>query len=82
MLLSAILAVEPNVSPIYKGAFTIPAIVMESTMVCKMLRAMVIRSLDVDLNGALAPTEASGLGLDTSLELDLWTTNIEPDQAR
>ncbi|KZP10683.1 hypothetical protein FIBSPDRAFT_1051179 [Athelia psychrophila] len=77
MLLAAILAVEPTVSPIYQAVFTIPAIAIESNMVCRMFRAMIIRSLDVDLNGPLAPAEVSGFELDTALELDIRTRDVE-----
>lgn len=80
MLLSAIVAVTPNVSPIYQAAFTIPAIVMESTMVCKMLRVMCIRSLDADLNASLPQAEWAGFELDTSFELYTRTTDDERDR--
>ncbi|KZP10665.1 hypothetical protein FIBSPDRAFT_1051167 [Athelia psychrophila] len=76
MLLAAIVAVKPNISPIFQAASTIPAIAMESTMVCQMLRAMIIRSMEADLNGWLAPAEVSDFELDTSLG---WTMDVEFD---
>ncbi|KZP05395.1 hypothetical protein FIBSPDRAFT_1054096 [Athelia psychrophila] len=77
MLLAAILAVEPNVSSIYQLAFMIPAIAIESNMVCRMFRVMIIRSLDVDLKGSLAPAEVSGHELDLSFELGTRTMHVE-----
>ncbi|KZP05394.1 hypothetical protein FIBSPDRAFT_872378, partial [Athelia psychrophila] len=78
MLLAAILAVKPNVSPIFQAASTIPAIVMESTMVCQMLRTTIIRSMDADLNGWLAPAEIADFELDTSLDGRRMSSSIRP----
>ncbi|KZP10687.1 hypothetical protein FIBSPDRAFT_937909 [Athelia psychrophila] len=78
MLLSAVMAVSSQVSPVYQSAFTVPTIVIESNMVCKMFRSMIMRSLDP--NGSLAPAEMSGFELDTSLELNIRATDGELGQ--
>ncbi|KZP15548.1 hypothetical protein FIBSPDRAFT_1048057 [Athelia psychrophila] len=85
MLLAAIMAVLPQASPVYQAAFTIPPFAMESNMVCKMFRAMIIRSLDIDPNGALSLAEActnamSSFEHATTLELDTRVMNVDLEQ--
>lgn len=82
MLVAAILAVDQNVSPIYQVAFVVPSIAIESSMVCKMIRAMIIRSLDVDLHGSLAPTEVSDFPFDATFELNTRATDGELEEVR
>ncbi|KZP05400.1 hypothetical protein FIBSPDRAFT_1054098 [Athelia psychrophila] len=78
MLLAAIIAVDPQVSPILQAAFTIPTFVMENNMACNMFRAMIIRSLDVDQDTSLPPT--SRTRDTTDFELDTRTMAIGPEQ--
>ncbi|KZP04066.1 hypothetical protein FIBSPDRAFT_1054923 [Athelia psychrophila] len=75
MLLAAIMAVLPHASPVYQAAFTIPPFAMESNMVCKMFRAMIIRSLEFDPRGCLSLSEActnamTSFEQETTLELN------------
>ncbi|KZP05396.1 hypothetical protein FIBSPDRAFT_967317 [Athelia psychrophila] len=74
MLFSAIMAVSPHVSPVYQSAFTVPTTVIETNMVCKMFRSMIMHSLDP--NGSLAPAEMSGFELDTSVALGMRTMDV------
>lgn len=79
MLLAAIIAVDPQVSPILQAAFTIPTFVMENNMACNMFRAMIVRSLDVDQDASLPPAESRTRNT-TDFELDTRTMAIEPEQ--
>lgn len=82
ILLTTTITISPQVGPIYQAAFAIPQIAIESNMVCKMLRAMIIHSLDVDQRGSLALAEGyasatKAFDLNTILELDARMMNAE-----
>ncbi|KZP10696.1 hypothetical protein FIBSPDRAFT_201061 [Athelia psychrophila] len=85
MLLAAIVAVLPHASPIYQAAFMIPPFAMESNMVCKMFRAMIIRSLEFDPDGCLSLSEActnamTSFEREASLELNTRVMAVDPEE--
>lgn len=76
MLFAAVSSTSPKINPIFQLVSAIPAAVMESNMACKVFRAMILRSLDVD-QAEPHSTLSRGIELDTSLELRARTIDIE-----
>ncbi|KZP18407.1 hypothetical protein FIBSPDRAFT_792065 [Athelia psychrophila] len=83
VLSAAVIALLP-VGIIYKAAFTVPAVVTETIMTCKVFRAMLIRSLSINQNVSVAPAEShlndTEMGLVTSVDLQNRLTCIEQDE--
>lgn len=76
ILAAAIIALSP-VGPIYQAIFTVPAAIVETIMTCKVFRAMILRSLDVDDNVSAARAELYANATATELvALELMQTRI------
>ncbi|KZP10708.1 hypothetical protein FIBSPDRAFT_962904 [Athelia psychrophila] len=71
-LFAAIVAVSPPHSPLSPTAFTIPAIAVETNMACKVFRAMILRTVDIEQNESTAEAECTL----TAVELDAWQPTL------
>ncbi|KZP30922.1 hypothetical protein FIBSPDRAFT_849929 [Athelia psychrophila] len=76
ILFAAIITVSSQTGPTIRASFSITAFAIETNMTCKIFRAMILRSVDVDHNVFLTPVEthttATSFEL-TALELQTQT---------